>query len=288
MSTSSGETMPTNATIAGLCHICQQAVSGDRIRQHLVRCISERTGLQPAQNPQRRGRRNARKTAHISVRAPGRPHWMELGVRCDATLRELDRFLRAVWLECCGHLSHFTINGVEYSIMVPMPGENRYFEPESEREESWRHMGKSINAAIPPLITFHHEFDYGSTTELELEYVAVFGELVQLVSPTQPWHGGKIVLLARNQSQQSCLCCGRPAYWKFAPQYDEYEDYDDELYEDEGVLCEDDLDPITFCEECAPAEGDFIPLANSPRAGVNCYDNTHSWPAWPLPEYGPT
>ena len=280
--------MPTNATIAGLCHICQQAVSGDRIRQHLVRCISERTGLQPAQNPQRRGRRNARKTAHISVRAPGRPHWMELGVRCDATLRELDRFLRAVWLECCGHLSHFTINGVEYSIMAPMPGENRYFEPESEREESWRHMRKSINAAIPPLITFHHEFDYGSTTELELEYVAVFGELVQLVSPTQPWHGGKIVLLARNQSQQSCLCCGRPAYWKFAPQYDEYEDYDDELYEDEGVLCEDDLDPITFCEECAPAEGDFIPLANSPRAGVNCYDNTHSWPAWPLPEYGPT
>ena len=280
--------MPTNATIAGLCHICQQAVSGDRIRQHLVRCISERTGLQPAQNPQRRGRRNARKTAHISVRAPGRPHWMELGVRCDATLRELDRFLRAVWLECCGHLSHFTINGVEYSIMAPMPGENRYFEPESEREESWRHMGKSINAAIPPLITFHHEFDYGSTTELELEYVAVFGELVQLVSPTQPWHGSKIVLLARNQSQQSCLCCGRPAYWKFAPQYDEYEDYDDELYEDEGVLCEDDLDPITFCEECAPAEGDFIPLANSPRAGVNCYDNTHSWPAWPLPEYGPT
>ena len=143
---------------------------------------------------------------------------MELGVRCDATLRELDQFLRAVWLECCGHLSHFTINGVEYSVVVPMPGENRNFEPESEREANWRHMGRSINAAIPPLTVFHHEFDYGSTTELDLEHLAVFGELVQKVVPTQPWHGGKIVILARNQSPQRCLHCGRPAHWKLAPQ----------------------------------------------------------------------
>ena len=32
----------------------------------------------------------------------------------------------------------------------------------------------------------------------------------------------------------------------------------------------------------------FIPLVNSPRAGINCYDNTHSWQVWPLPEYDPT
>ena len=278
--------MPTNTTIAGVCNICLQTVSGDRIRQHLIRCILDRTGLRPAQNPRRRdGRRIARKTAHISVRAPARPHWMELGVRCDATLRDLDQFLRAVWLECCGHLSHFTINGVEYSIMVPMPGENRYFEPESEREERWCHMGKSINAAIPPLTTFHYEFDYGSTTELELEHRAVFDELTQAISPAQLWHGGKIVILAESHPQQTCLRCGRPAHWKLAPQHDEDEDYDDELYEEEGTLCEDDLDPITFCEECAPPDGDFIPLANSPRVGVNCYDNTHSWQTWPLPEY---
>ena len=274
--------MPANTTMAGVCHLCHDEVDGDRIRRHLIRCISDLTGLQPSQTL---SRRNPRKTAYISVRAPNRPHWMELGVRCDVTLRELDQFLRAVWLECCGHLSHFTINGVEYSVVVPMPGENRNFEPESKREASWRHMGRSISAAIPPLTAFHHEFDYGSTTELELEHLAVFGELIQKVAPTQPWHGGKIVILARNQSQRGCLRCGRPAQWKLAPQYDEYEHSDDELHVDEAVLCEDDLDPITFCEECAPADSDFIPLANSPRVGVNCYDNTHSWAAWPLPEY---
>ena len=76
-----------------------------------------------------------------------------------------------------------------------------------------------------------------------------------------------------------------PAYWKIVPQEDEYEDYDDELYEKEGVLYIDDLDPITFCAECAPPSGDFIPLANSPRVGIDCFDNTHSWRTWPLPEY---
>ena len=70
------------------------------------------------------------------------------------------------------------------------------------------------------------------------------------------------------------------------PEYGEYEEYDDELYEEEGVLCEDDLDPITFCEDCAPADRDFVPLTNSPRSGdANCYDNVHSWQGWPLPEY---
>ena len=45
------------------------------------------------------------------------------------------------------------------------------------------------------------------------------------------------------------------------------------MYEDEGVMWADDLDPVTFCEECAPADGGLIPLPNSPREGVNCYDN---------------
>ena len=278
--------MPANTAIPGTCRICQQTLAGDRIRQHLIHCIAARTGLEPAQNPLRRDRRrNALKTAYLSVRASEQPHWLELGVRYDATLHELDRFLRAVWLECCGHLSHFKIDDVVYSVMVPMPGERRRFEPEDEIEAAWRHLGKSVSAAIPPLTRFEYEFDYGTPTELALEHVAVFGELVQMVSLTQPWHGGKIVILAQNHPQQGCLRCGEPAHWKIVPQHDDYEEYDEDLYEDEGVLCAADLDPIIFCEECAPPGGDFIPLANSPRVGVNCYDNTHSWQTWPLPGY---
>jgi len=32
-------------------------------------------------------------------------------MRGSATLAKLDDYLRAIWLECCGHLSKFTIGG---------------------------------------------------------------------------------------------------------------------------------------------------------------------------------
>ena len=48
-------------------------------------------------------------------------------------------------------------------------------------------MGKPINAAIPLLGRFEYEHDYGSPTELDLEYYAVFGDLVPL--PNSPQGG---------------------------------------------------------------------------------------------------
>ena len=148
--------------------------------------------------------------------------------------------------------------------------------------DPWRHTGKTVNAAIPPLARFEYEHDYGSPTKLDLEHRAVFGELVQAVSPAQPWHGGKIVILARNNPLQVCLRCGRPAHWRAALELGEFEVYEEDLYESEGALCADDLDPITFCEECAPAASDLLPLPNSPRVGVKCYDNAYSRGSWPL------
>ena len=59
---------------------------------------------------------------------------------------------------------------------------------------------------------------------LELQYVADCGELVQMVAPTQPWHGGPIVIPARNHLLRACLRCGRPESWKFVPEYGEYEE----------------------------------------------------------------
>ena len=49
-----------------------------------------------------------------------------------------------------------------------------------------------------------------------------------------------------------------------------YDEYGEEVYEDEGVVPADGLDPVTFCEEWAPEDGGFIPRPNSPREGVNC------------------
>ncbi len=163
------------------------------------------------------------------MRSLERRHWLELGVRSDATLNELDRFLRGVWLECCGHISHFEILGVVYSTMAPMPGEKGLFEPMDEREARWRHMVSAINATVPSSTRLRHEFDYGAPTNLVLEHVATFEGLVQTLFPLQPWHGGKIVVLARNHPLQSCLNCGHPAEWKIVQDRYAYEDPDDEV-----------------------------------------------------------
>ncbi len=42
-------------------------------------------------------------------------------MNAGATLADLDDFLRGIWLECCGHLSSFDIEGVTYT--VPHYGE---------------------------------------------------------------------------------------------------------------------------------------------------------------------
>ncbi len=41
-------------------------------------------------------------------------YWTHFEVPAAASLADVDRFLREIWLECCGHLSAFNIQGKEY------------------------------------------------------------------------------------------------------------------------------------------------------------------------------
>ena len=38
-------------------------------------------------------------------------YWLHLEMDGSATLKKLDQYLRAIWLECCGHLSEFSAGG---------------------------------------------------------------------------------------------------------------------------------------------------------------------------------
>ena len=201
-----------------MCNICRTTLFGNESRGHIARCVEARYDIRGI----RASLKGRSRTVHISVGSPERPHWMELGVRADTTLHELDRFLRSVWLECCGHLSHFDIAGVVYSVMVPRPGDDFAFLPMDEREEQWRHMGRTVGTAIRPATWFEHQYDYGTTTGLDLRHAGEFEGLVQALGPSQPWHGGKIVVLARNHPLQSCSLCGRPAQWRLVPADDDF------------------------------------------------------------------
>ena len=275
--------------IPGICNVCGTTLYGSEAYSHFGRCIEARYGIRATRTVPKGRRKLSLRTMHISVRGLGRPHWMELGVRADATLYEFDRFLRSVWLECCGHLSHFDIGGVVYSSMVPRPGDDFDFVPMDEHEEQWRHMGKAVGTAIKPATWFAHQFDYGTTTDLDLRHVHEFEALAQVLGPSQPWHGGKIVVLARNLPMRTFCQCGRPAQWRMLSEDDEHSAPDDEFddwEDDEFLFWDEDLDddpaPNTFCNECAPVGGSFTVLPNSPREGADCYDNVHSWRVWPL------
>lgn len=288
--------------IPGICNVCGITLYGSKVYDHIARCVEARYGISGT----RAALKGRRRTLHISVGSPERPHWMELGVRADTTLHELDRFLRSVWLECCGHLSHFDVGGVVYSMMVPRPQDNFEFLPMDEHEEQWRHMGRTVGTVIRPATWFGHQFDYGTTTDLELRHTGEFEGLVQALSPTQPWHGRKIVILARNSPLRSCCMCGRPAQWRLVPdlcedEEDEYAESDDGLFglvddvifdwnDDEMLVLggdwsedrDDEPEQITYCDECAPVDGNFTVLPNSPREGADCFDNVHSWRTWPF------
>ena len=166
--------------IPGICNVCGTIMYGSEVYDHIARCIEAAYGIRASRTAAKGRRRLSLRTMHISARSLGRPHWMELGVRADATLYELDRFLRSVWLECCGHLSHFDIGGVVYSSMVPRPGDDFDFVPMDEYEEQWRHMGKAVGTAIKPATWFAHQFDYGTATDLDLRHVHEFEGLAQV------------------------------------------------------------------------------------------------------------
>jgi len=80
-------------------------------------------------------------------------------VTAETTLATLDRFLRAIWLECCDHLSQFEIGNIRYC--------------EDPEMYHWGTKHKDMNVRLDEVLrpgqTCCYEYDFGSTTELTLK-----------------------------------------------------------------------------------------------------------------------
>lgn len=159
--------------------------------------------------------------------------WLYASVKKDATLRQLDQFLRNVWVECCGHMSMFHIGDVHYSCNTrQLPG-------------------KSMNARLMNIAEkgarFSYDYDMGSTTTLELEIVGVIRTAARR---------DKALLLAQNfMPRYRCVRCGKRAEMVFRPDMGPIK---------EAVFCE----KCAMNEEEADC---MLPLLNSPRTGVCGY-----------------
>ena len=116
----------------GICSFCKGEFEKAKMTQHLKYCKQRAaeiaTEIGNTSAPQKT------RLFHILVEGRYNPqYWMHLEMPASDALADLDDFLRVIWLECCGHLSEFTIGGTSYS---SEPEDYFYFgEAESAEEE---------------------------------------------------------------------------------------------------------------------------------------------------------
>ena len=209
-------------TSKGVCHLCGAVVGKGGMTRHLKLCRPAPQAPSPT------------RLFHLIVEGSYQPeYWLHLDARADATLEDLDEFLREIWLECCGHLSAFTIAGESYYI-------------EGAEELGGKGMDVPLFRVLRPELEFEHEYDFGTTTELKLRVVAEHEGDQQ-----EP-----IRLLARNEPPEvPCESCGELATDVCSIC----------IYEGEGWLCQG----CAPAHECG--EEMLLPVVNSPRVGMCGY-----------------
>lgn len=219
----------------GVCRSCFRSFSGRGMTRHLQACAKKREYDQELVGRKRRLQR----IFHMKITATyGPAYWLHLEVDAEATFAELDGFLRRIWLECCGHMSEFTVSGLHGASEMPLGG---LFWDEDDADSL---MVEELGDMLAPKEGFEYVYDFGSSTHLSGK---VMGERTGLLrSP--------ITILARNDPLVStCDECGqRPAA---------HVDVEVDAVLCDECACDDDGEPDEMC----------LPLVNSPRTGVCGY-----------------
>ena len=92
----------------GKCAFCGREMTRGGLVRHLKACPQREEATRAAN--QEPGQEQI--LYHLQVQDAWRgDFWLHLEMRGSATLADLDHYLRAIWLECCGHLSQFSVGG---------------------------------------------------------------------------------------------------------------------------------------------------------------------------------
>ena len=230
---------------SGKCRLCGQLVGKAQMSTHLKKCLKRSVAeLVPGDKMPR--------CFHVVVGAAYDPaYWLHLELPATVTFGRLDRVLRDLWLECCGHMSAFRFprkqvrptSASDFAhVFKGFKGfKSGGFVDEPDDDQI---IGERLGKRLQPGLKFDYEYDFGSTTNLSLRVLDDYASL-----QSKP----KIRLLARNEPPDiPCAQCGKPATQIC-------------------VGCEG----VTLCDACAPehecGEDMLMPLLNSPRSGVCGY-----------------
>ncbi len=160
--------------------------------------------------------------------------WLHLEVNGLATLNDLDHYLRAIWLECCGHLSLFSVAGWGTD---EIPSE------------------LTVGQVFSPGLELTHIYDFGTSN-----YTLIKALDIRDGKPTTP---NPVALMARNNPpERRCTDCGQPASMLCIEcNYD---------YALPGTLCDEHAESHPHEDYGDPLP---LPIANSPRVGSCGYDD---------------
>jgi hypothetical protein len=214
----------------GICEKCGHRTTKGHMGRHIQKCYGE----------QSESSGKSRLVYYLRIEATYIPdYWIDLEINENAKLKDLDDFLRDLWLECCGHMSQFHMN--EYHYVMPYDGSYQIWEFESDMNIALADaFGKEIKE-------FEYEYDFGSTTELK-------GKVKD--KRKRELSKERIRLLARNeQPKWDCVLCEEEA--KHICTYC--------MYESGGLFCENHILEHECGDEFA------LPVLNSPRTGVCGY-----------------
>lgn len=204
-----------NIESRGICIFCGVAFAKRSMTKHLNGCKKHQEVIENA---------SASKTKdgtlyHLVIQdAYLKDFWLHLEMNGHAKLTTLDQYLRYIWLECCGHMSQFSIGGWK--------GE----------EIS---MSKSVQSIFEHSSELVHIYDFGTSSET----------LVKVVGKRsgKPLTKHPIMLMARNEMPVvTCMECEQTARWLC----------NECIYEDNesGFLCDDHVKNHPHDEYNTPIE----------------------------------
>jgi hypothetical protein len=237
---SAGSAVP----LRGTCRLCGSRIDKAQMTNHLKACLASHAAPAAGQPSGR--------CFHLVVDggkyAP--EYWLHVAAPAEATFGDLDRELRDIWLECCGHMSAFRFPQpkrqrglpVDFNALVA-----QMMSAEAELDAEQKLMSQPLAAKLRARMTFTHEYDFGTTTTLVLRVV---GEWPLAIDKKR--RRSRLRLLARNEPPPiPCGVCGKPATAVCAQC----------LYDGTGWVC------ITCAPQHDCGEDMLLPNVNSPRVG---------------------
>ncbi len=172
--------MPRGKQSRGQCAFCGYETTKGSMSKHVATCPQRQAQTVSAEQTNRK----PEPLYHLRMQdAYDSNFWLDIEVRGSATLKDIDAYLRAIWLECCGHLSQFSIGGWQ-----------------------GREIAKSrrIDAVFQREVELTHIYDFGTSSETRIK---AMGHRAGVPLSARP-----MVLMARNVMPEAiCIECGQPA-----------------------------------------------------------------------------